>query len=67
MHSKLKKLAEQAVVEVKNLDGTEYVFSKEKFAELIVEECAGMVDSYVAMKVDPNMLGPLIKMSFGVD
>jgi len=36
------------------------------FAELIVEHCASMTDTYVAMKVDPSMLGSLMLQTFGV-
>lgn len=39
----------------------------EKFAYLIVKECAATTDNYTAMKVPPAMLGSLIKKQFGLD
>jgi hypothetical protein len=63
--TRIKELAEQAVVEVKNLSGTEYVFSKEKFAELIIRECSDIaIENGCGDFVDINQL--LLK-HFGVE
>jgi hypothetical protein len=37
------------------------------FAELIVQHCADITDSFVSMKVDNNMLSSLILQTFGVN
>jgi hypothetical protein len=43
MNERIKELAEQATVVRKTFYGVEHIeFDKEKFAKLIVEECAGM-------------------------
>ena len=34
------------------------------FAELIVDHCTNLIDSYVAMQVDTKMVGSLIKQTF---
>ena len=44
MNERIRELAEQAMVETQHEFGGKYLaFSKEKFAELIVRECAGLV------------------------
>ena len=43
MNERLKELAEQATIE--ESDGFKF-FDKEKFAELIVKECASFIDSH---------------------
>ena len=61
----LEKFAAQSLVEY---DG-ELIFSKEKFAELIVRECAGIAYEYDI----PNLTGPgefignRIQKHFGVE
>ena len=54
----LEKFAAQSLVES---DG-ELIFSKEKFAELIVRECAEIADKAV-----PYKASDLIKQHFGVE
>jgi len=54
----LEKFAAQSLVEY---DG-ELIFSKEKFAELIVRECAEIAD-----KAEPYKASDLIKQHFGVE
>ena len=57
----LEKFAAQSLVES---DG-ELIFSKEKFAELIVRECIGVADhSNVTGK---SIIGERIKQHFGVE
>ena len=48
MNERIRELAKQALVEVKNISGTEFVFSKEKFAELIVQECMDLCEQVAA-------------------
>jgi hypothetical protein len=33
-------------------------------AELVVDHCTNLIDSYVAMQVDTKMIGGLIKQTF---
>ena len=57
----LEKFAAQSLVEY---DG-ELIFSKEKFAELIVQECASIVDNY-GRYILYDKLAVKIKQHFGV-
>lgn len=61
----LEKFAAQSLVEH---DG-ELIFSKERFAELIVEECADIAYEYDAPKMSgPGMIiGNRIEQHFGVE
>ena len=67
----LEKFAAQSLVYVDTglSDGKELIFSKEKFAELIVRECAGIAYEYDI----PNLTGPgefignRIQKHFGVE
>jgi len=65
----LEKFAAQSLVEH---DG-ELIFSKEKFAELIVKECLAQVDKVDAMLDDPkeklgvSWVGLAIAKHFGVE
>jgi hypothetical protein len=47
MKEKIKQLAEQATtyIEPTSTSGEGWIFNKEKFAELIVLECAGIVEN----------------------
>ena len=56
----LEKFAAQSLVEH---DG-ELIFSKEKFAELIVRECVGIADEYDGVG---STIVSRIKQHFGVD
>ena len=67
MNERIRELAEQAMVETQHEFGGKYLaFSKEKFAELIVRECAGLV------KGQPHFdkmldCATVIKQHFGVE
>ena len=54
----LEKFAAQSLVEYEG----ELIFSKEKFAELIVRECAQIADT-----AEPFLSSDLIKQHFGVE
>ena len=54
----LERFAAQSLVES---DG-ELIFSKEKFAELIVQKCAEIADT-----AEPFLASDLIKQHFGVE
>ena len=65
MNERIKKLAEQAMVETQHEFGGKYLaFSKEKFAELIVKDCASQIDSFVAMNVPPVLLSSLLRKQY---
>jgi hypothetical protein len=61
MNKRIKKLAEQATECYSN--GQERTFDKEKFAELIVKECADFIDSH--KRVDEY--GLACDIVYGVD
>ena len=47
---------------------TEMVFNKEKFAELIVNECATILDTKIQPPSHPfNSIGHKLKEHFGID
>ena len=48
MNERIKQLAEQATtyIEPTATSGEGWIFDKEKFAELIVQECIGIADEY---------------------
>ena len=60
MNKRIKKLAEQAT-SYNNSDG--WLFDKEKFAQLIVQECADFIDSH--KRVDEY--GLACDIVYGVD
>ena len=61
----LEKFAAQSLVYLDTglSDGKELIFSKEKFAELIVKECATLIDAEEIQSRYGNML----KEHFGVE
>ena len=63
MNERIKQLAEQAAefVEENSVNWTPQDF-EQKFAELIVRECAGIAD-----KAEPYKASELIKKHFGVE
>ena len=68
----LEKFAAQSLVYVDTglSDGKELIFSKEKFAELIVRECAEFVDYRLTNPDGASMAwcdGSDIKQHFGVE
>ena len=74
MNERIKKLAEQATtyIEPSANDGVCWDFDKEKFAELIVKECAGLFSNvYVEIENEyghtPVIAADYIKKHFGVE
>ena len=66
----LEKFAAQSLVYVDTglSDGKELIFSKEKFAELIVKECVGICnDTNDATYLNGVIAGRKIKQHFGVE
>ena len=66
----LEKFAAQSLVYVDTglSDGNELIFSKEKFAELIVKECVGICnDTNDATYLNGVIAGRKIKQHFGVE
>ncbi len=63
MNERIKELAEQATVDIKDEFGhwINSEFDKEKFAELIVLKCAEIADT-----AEPFLASDLIKEHFGV-
>ena len=63
MNERIKVLAEQAttVIEATEHSGEGWIFNKEKFAKLIVLECASIADT-----AEPFLASDLIKQHFGV-
>ncbi len=64
---RFRELAEQATtyIEPTATSGEGWIFDKEKFAELIVRECANQVDWILAE--GGKTQGDLIKQHFGVE
>lgn len=62
-NSLVEKLAVQSLVE----HGGELIFSKERFAELIVRECAGVVDLHEPLNTHTKRYSQLIREHFGVE
>ena len=67
MNKRIKQLAEQATtyIEPTATSGEGWIFNKEKFAQLIVEECASVVDTY-GRWILSDKLAVKIKQHFGV-
>jgi len=67
MNERIKELAEQATsyIDPSANDGVCWHFDKEKFAELIVRECANQVDWILAE--GNKTQGDLIREHFGVE
>ena len=66
----LEKFAAQSLVYVDTglSDGKELIFSKEKFAELIVKECADLFEvEYGKYAVSGNTVAEVLKRHFGVE
>ena len=64
MNERIEKLLEQCQIETYGVNGEllEIGFDAEKFAELIVRECADIAD-----KAEPYKANDLIKEHFGVE
>ena len=74
MNERIRELAEQATtyIEPTATSGEGWIFDKEKFAELIVRECAGLFPNvYVEIETDygntPVVAADHIKKHFGVE
>ena len=74
MNERIKELAEQATsyIDPSANDGVCWHFDKDKFAELIVRECAGLFPNvYVEIENEyghtPVIASDYIKKHFGVD
>jgi hypothetical protein len=71
MNERIKELALQATVIRKTFHGVEHiVFDKEKFAELIVRECADIAKHHVmniSTYADADFVDEQIKEHFGVE
>ena len=67
MNERIRQLAEQAGIYKLNLsDETEY-WIMEKFAELIVEECAKRAEVYAYMSPNFNALAEELRKMIGVE
>jgi len=81
MNERIKELAEQATTKIsfrldpntyKHIDDPEgdferVEFDKQKFAELIVRECADLVDTLNEAYDAPSTAGKFIKAHFGIE
>ena len=72
MNERIKELAEQCQIESYGVNGEllAFGFDEEKFAELIVQECANMAESFHRHQYDftGNLeLHEFIKIHFGVN
>ena len=73
MNQRIKQLAEQATtyIEPTANSGEGWIFDKEKFAELIVQECIDLISPYTVRMSRPGeeYLHPIleIKQHFGVE
>jgi hypothetical protein len=73
MNKRIKELAEQATtyVDPSANDGVCWDFDKEKFAELIIRECAGFAEqkygNWYRINSPDDAPGITIKKHFGVD
>ena len=68
MNERIKELAEQAgfiLHQMENLPDF-YIFNKEKFAELIVEECASIYEGVYTDQQRPERIDKRIKQHFGI-
>jgi hypothetical protein len=63
MNQRIQELAEQAGFNISNdpIDGQDFNYEIEKFAELIVKECVGLLGPAHSVMTDP------IKEHFGVE
>ena len=68
MNERIRELAEQATTYIDPIanDGVCWDFDKEKFAKLIVEDCAGIVDNWGRWLLH-DKLAVKIKQHFGVE
>ena len=69
MNERIKQLAEQATtyIEPTATSGEGWIFNKEKFAQLIVEECAKRAEVYAYMSPNFNALAEELRKMIGVE
>lgn len=74
MNERIRQLADEATtyIEPTSLSGEGWIFDKEKFAQLIVQECAGLFPNvYVEIENEyghtPVIAADYIKKHFGVE
>lgn len=68
MNAKINQLIKQSYVTIQTPSGEESTyFSQEKFAELIVRECAKVSNQYVGWRIGDIDLGMVYKEHFGVE
>jgi hypothetical protein len=68
MNERIKKLAEQATVFVADYDGQRWQIDPEKFAELIVKECADVItETRWHLPPTQQQIAVGIKEHFGVE
>ena len=65
MNPRIKELAEQCYVELELLDS--YHFDQEKFAELIVRECATLIPAEQSHAPNGQSLLKIFEAHFGVE
>jgi hypothetical protein len=65
---RIKELAEQATtyIEPTSTSGEGWIFDKEKFAELIVQECVQICEQGTATQATSSGAASMIKQHFGV-
>ena len=68
MNERIEKLLEQCQIETYGVNGEllEIGFDAEKFAELIVRECANVANSGID-PAESHLIGDAIKKHFGVE
>lgn len=67
VNERIKQLAEKATVFVADYDGQRWQIDPEKFAELIVAECIGIVSDAVDHREPASTYVNKIKQHFGVE
>ena len=71
MNERIRELAEQAGISLSQKDFSYYWVESaediEKFAELIVRECAAVAYSYDPVEPVPSAIAKLIQTHFGVE
>jgi hypothetical protein len=71
MNERIRELKAKALVSISKNGYTSWVFNEDKFAELIIRECANIVDSHkgVALPGEPgrSVNGNDLKEHFGIE
>lgn len=68
MHKRIQELTEQCQIETYGINGEllAFGFDSEKFAELVVEECARRAEAYAYMSQNFNVLADELRTMIGV-